>query len=579
MSNQLSSSKFNEYATVVCSLILGSLMVWYVYSLDLIKALTDANAHLNFSRMLFDSMTPGVSQIGFWPPLLHILLAPFTGIKFLYETGLAAAFVLMPFYAMGALFTYKLAWHFTKNFWLSFFATAIYMVNPYILYYSAVPMMEVMFLANLLGAAYFTAKWLERPRLSFLVLSGVFVALAGLSRFEGLLLIPVVGAIVLIQLVRTRKNYAQTEAVMILFSLVAVIGAVFITVYSWVFGGTPLAFTGGDWFRSSLFNFATRHNVVESIQYVLQVSYYMLSEPLVLLSLASFALLLLISKKRFEMSAVLAILAVPAVFVAIALFSGSYQAAVPSVPPYNIYLNERYGLTWIGFVILAPVMLLGSMFTRSKRNQILKFASVTASLVVVATMSFYSAGHLKTVAFDDKFIVISNNINAPRIRQHKDVANYMKSNYDFGKVLITRADNDPILANAGIDLKNYIYEGNYLYFDQTMKEPWIFARWVVMHNPEDVGDSWSLQNDTIVRDWGSSEEFNRYYDLVMENSKKRVYKINEEMVAQMTAKQGLKLSEIPSVNENIQWWNTSNIYAKIQDKFTAFETAADTKKN
>jgi hypothetical protein len=556
-----------DYLIAGVAVILGALMTAYLYSLGLIKALTDADAHLNFGRMMFDSMTPGISQIGFWPPLLHILLAPFTQIEFLYDTGLAGAIVLIPFFALGAVFTYRLAYHFTGNFWLAFAATTLYLTNPYILYYSAVPMMEVMFIANLLGCAYFLARWLNSQRLSHLLWSGIFITFASLSRFEGLILIPIVALIVIAQMIRKRKDYHQTEALMILFGLLAVIGAGVIVVYSWVFGGSPTTFTGGSWIKESVFNFATQGNAINTLRYVLEVCFYMLSQPVILLSLASLLLMFLVADKRFESAAVLFVLASPAVFVAIALFSGSYQAAVPSLPPHNIYLNERYGLTSIGFAILAPIMLAGYLMQRSVFSRALRFASAAAAVILVGSLFAFSFNHLKVVAFSEEFLVIRNNINAPRMQQRL-TAEYLNENYDYGKVLITRADNDPLLANAGIDLNDYVYEGNYLYFDQALKEPWIFARWVVMSNPEGA-DRWAAQNEQVLRAWGGSEEFLVYYDLVHENSKRLVYKINEKAVAEMAARESLNLSAIPSVNEGIEWWDPSEIYAKIQSEATA----------
>src|SRR3990167_3902627 len=69
-------------------LVIGSLYAWYVYELGFTLFLVDQNAHLNISRLIIDSLTPGISQIGFWPPLLHILMIPFSFIDVLYQSGI-----------------------------------------------------------------------------------------------------------------------------------------------------------------------------------------------------------------------------------------------------------------------------------------------------------------------------------------------------------------------------------------------------------------------------------------------------------------------------------------------------------
>src|SRR3989344_9668061 len=84
-----------EWGLMAFALCQGTVAAWYVHRLGLTKFLTDQSAHLNFARLTFDSLTPGFSQLGFWPPLLHFLLIPFVAIPPLYSSGLAGAFVLL----------------------------------------------------------------------------------------------------------------------------------------------------------------------------------------------------------------------------------------------------------------------------------------------------------------------------------------------------------------------------------------------------------------------------------------------------------------------------------------------------
>jgi hypothetical protein len=127
-------------------------------------------------------MTPGISQFGFWPPLLHIILLPFVSVDYLYHTGLAGACVLIPFLCVGTLFFYKLLFAFTKNKILSFSGSLMFLLNPWVLYYAVTPMMEILFISNLFISGYLFLKWIDTNKLKFLILAGLFISIASISK-------------------------------------------------------------------------------------------------------------------------------------------------------------------------------------------------------------------------------------------------------------------------------------------------------------------------------------------------------------------------------------------------------------
>jgi hypothetical protein len=567
----LLSSEF--FISVVAALI-GTLGVWYIHSLGLVRELTDAYAHLNFSKMFFESLTPGVSQIGFWPPLLHVLMAPFTLVPALYQSGLAGAVVLVPFYILGAVYSYKLLKLMTENEILSWIGAILFMVNPYVLYYASVPMMEVLFLGNLMCVSYYLARWFKHGQLSSLVLTGIFVTLAALSRFEGLILVPIVGTVLAIDLFMKKREHKQIQAVLILFLLVAVVGPLVILSYSWFFGDSPLAFTGGDWIKPAAMSegFQTKDSIVGSFRYMLHASYYMIGQNLVWFAAICLPFLALISRRRFETFSVLLILASPLIFIIIALTSGSYNIGLPELPPGKLFLNERYGLSWIGFAIIAPLLLFGAVLKLSQSNRFLKYAARFAVTIGAIALLLSSADFMNEVARQDKYFVIRNNINSPRGHQ-SEIGRELSQEYDYGKVLLARSDNDPVLAMAGIPLDEYIYEANYLYFDQAVNEPWLFARWVVMNNVGKVeGHNRVVGSDLVAQKWDGNEQFNSFYELVYENIGRRLYKVRDEKVAEYAKLTGLDLSRIPSVNKEIAKWDPAEFYKDIR-------VSLDVKKN
>ncbi len=552
-----------EILLVAGVLLIGAVMAWYVYAIGLTKALTDQSSHLNFARLSFDSMTPGVSQLGFWPPLLHILLMPFVAIPFLYQSGLAGAVVLLPCLALSTVILYRLVMRLTAHTTLALIAAVLFVINPFILYYATTPMMEVLFITNLFLVAYCMMLWLDTSRLAYLLAVGVFVSLACLSRFEGFLLVPITGLIVLVRLLRDRIAYREIEALLILFGLLAVVGLVIIFSYSMVYGHTPFAFAGGAWLRDPAASLRpARYSVLFTLRDAFVSSAYMLGTPLVFLSSLSFLLLLLFRRGRFETVVTLLILASPLFFVLFALFTGSITINVPELPPYIFFHNDRYALTWIGFTIVAPILFLSeldaSLVARKWMRSLLQPIGVPL-LLLLLSFNFF---HLYDVAVANDFSVIREDINSPDPEQMQ-VADELRAHYTGGKILSARVDNDPVLAQAGVPLDDYIYEGNYLYFDQVMREPWFFAQWVLMHNPAGSPDGWVQQNEPVYKVWGESKEFLQYYDLVLSNAKRKLYKLNENHLLQLVKARGYNTESIPSLNPRIVTWQPSTIYAEM----------------
>lgn len=565
-----------QWLVGLLALAAAALVLVRIASLGLLTVLTDELAHLNFARSLFDSSTPGISQIGFWPPLLHLLLAPFTAIPVLYDTGLAGAMVLVPFFIMGGVFLYLLLFKLTRSKSLSFFSSLLFLFNPYVLYYSVTPMMEILFLSNLFAVAYFVVSWLQEDKLKYLLWAAVFTALAGLSRYEGFVLIPVLIAVFVIQTLLKRKSRSELQATLIVYLFVAIIGVVAVMGFSWFYSGNPLSFAGGDWIREPSGEvFPAKQNIIASVRYFLHASYYMVGQPLVLISMVSFALLLLFLRRRFEAIAALLVLVSPLVLVIFAVYGGSYSISVPDLPPFTLFVNERYALTWIGFLILVPALLAAYMINAARNNRLLFNASLSAAGLLMTALLYFTASHFYDQAVAGKFYPVALNSNRPLTGQ-VTAARYLNKNYDFGKILLTRADNDPVLAEADLPLKNYIYEGNHLYFGQAVEEPWLFARWVIMHNPENETDAWAKENERISRKWGESEQFRYYYTLVSENAIRRIYKINDARVAGLAAEKGWNRSQIPSINSKITHWSPEDVYDRIKNPAFALETEPQT---
>lgn len=359
-----------ELLILFAVVFVGSLFAWHVYALELTTIFVDQNSHLNISRMVTDSLTPGISQFGFWPPFIHILLAPFSMITPLFESGLAGAFVLIPALGVGAIFLYQLLLLLTGKKVIGVIGALLLMANPYILYYAVTPMTEVLSISLLLGVAYFTANWLSTQKLSSLIYLGLLITLASLTRFEGFILFPLVGSIVLAKLLIQRKRYYEIEALLLLFSLVAGLGIAFVFIYGLIFGGNPLTFMVGAWSayeQQHDYLLPAEHNFRLSLVYLLYAAYYMVGKVQVWLAATALVFLLLLIRKRetyLSVVSVTLVLISPLIFNAFAITQGSAVLYVPDLPPYANFFNERYALNIIGIAIVTPLLLAAALHDR-----------------------------------------------------------------------------------------------------------------------------------------------------------------------------------------------------------------------
>jgi endo-1,4-beta-D-glucanase Y len=554
-----------EWVLVAITIVAQSIAAWWIHHLGMTLSLTDADAHIDFSRLLTHSLTPGISQIGFWPPLLQLVMAPYAANLYLYQTGLAGFFGILPFLVIGVIALYRLVTNLTNSRVFGFTAVLLFIADPYVLYYGSVPMMELLFVANLFTTAYNLVRWLQNHDLRHLIWLGVFVTLTAMSRFEGIALLPLIGIIIFLDLWRRKTQRTQLEATLLLFAMVAMVGLLFILVYSWVFGGTPLAFLSTSSVRDPVTNLTiTKYSIVKTLTYLGSASYVQLGRPLVWLGLSSLILAPIIKDKRFERIAALIVLISPILIIATTLFNGTESVLTPNLPPYNFYHNDRYALTWIGLVIVGPLSVLAGLLAYARSRRLVRPLVTFAVSLSLSCLLAFSGYRLYTVAYAQQFPAVARNINGPIDPQRsyqEGVADFLKSHYDFGYVLLTRSNEDPVLHDSQVPLQNFIYEANYRYFDQTLTEPEIFARWVVTNNPAD-GDAWSAQNDDVEKLIPKSS-FQQDYTLVYQNQYRNVYEINQTAVLQEALDRGYNPQMIPSLTSQPSPWDPGTVYSAL----------------
>lgn len=537
------------------ALMLGIVAAYFFYSAGMLAILVDENAHLNVARQVFDSLTPGFSQLGLWPMLFHIVLSPFVQIDFLWRSGLAGFLPSVLFFAFSCLFLFKAIDYAVGDKSLALMGTAIFAFNPYVLYFATVAMMEMLFIMNLIITAYYYIRWEKTNKLTDLMGFSIFISLSSISRFEGLALPLVFFFLIIFKRLGKIKTFGkkELEATLIVFLFLASFGLEILLLYSFVFAADPFAFASGEWSafsqqHSGAFVLPAEGNLYNSFLYMAYSARHMVEVYTLVFS--ALALLIFIFWRKGGYLKILLIFSVPFLFNIFSLYWGNSIVYLPELPPYERFLNVRYGIFIVPFAAASAAFLLSLVRHPFVRR-------VSALLLLALSGNFFF------LYVNPQNSVISKESAGYPPASAMETAEVFLDNYDGGKVLLTRGLNDYLIRNSKIDISDTINESNYLYWQQSLEEPWIFARWVVMLN----GDSeyiWEASNDEISRKWSGDQWFLQFYEVKSSNNDYILLKIKEDSVLRWAEYNKIDEKKIPSINTHIENWDVSRIKEEIK---------------
>ena len=109
---------------------------------------------------MIDSRTPGYDQVGtVWLPLPHWAMLPFVRVDSLWRSGLAGAIPSAIAFVLGGMFLFGAALRIFDCAAAALAATALFALNPNMLYLQSTPMTESIFCGCLLALLYFTVRF------------------------------------------------------------------------------------------------------------------------------------------------------------------------------------------------------------------------------------------------------------------------------------------------------------------------------------------------------------------------------------------------------------------------------------
>jgi dolichyl-phosphate-mannose-protein mannosyltransferase len=441
---------------------LSASAVWWCFSQGYTLYYGDAEAHLNIARRVLDSRTPSGEQLGtVWLPLPHVLMLPLVRRDDLWQSGLAGAIPSAICFVVAGAFLFAAARRAYQSTAAGYAAALLFALNPNMLYLQATPMTEPMF-AACLAALLWATLWFRDSQSPWALLAAAAAAnAAALTRYEGWFLIPFAALYLL--MVARRKKYA------FIFAALAGLGPLSWLAHNQYYFSNPLEFYNGEYSAKAIYarqlvqgiaHYPGDHNWRQALQYYFEA--VKLTTGWLLLALAMLGAAAVLIKRAWW---VLVLLALPAAFYVLSVYSSGTPIYVPHLWP-NGWYNTRYGLALLPLAAMAAAALVAILPYRGR-------AWAAGLLVAGVGGSSILAGLAGEVACWKEAQV---NSMARRTWTHQ-AAEYLATHYKAGGgIIYSFGDLTGVLREAAIPLREGLHQGNRPSWDAATIRPDLFLR-------------------------------------------------------------------------------------------------------
>lgn len=500
MINKLINTKVVMFLTVVLSVV-----AWYwSYTNNFVLTYNDAASHLNIARRIVDNFTPGLAQIGtVWLPLPHLLMLIFAWNDFLWKTAIAGSIISMAAYIASVVFTFKTINILTGKRIGALIGALVIALNPNFLYLQTTPMTESITLATFILSIYFLSKYLINRSTISLVLTGVFVMLATLSRYDGwflfltlCLLIPIAGI--------ANNGLKRAEGEVFLFATVGGLGIGLWLLWNWTIFGDPLYFILGPYsayaqqkILKHVGQLPTQGNLYNAVYYFVWSVIDNLGILITAAGLTSILAVPFTLKKKTQIIIILAALS-PLVFNILSLYIGQSAMNIPQAISNPGIFNIRYGI----MLLPSMALILGLVASRFSITAIL-----FSLLIFIQTFIFFQGGY--PISLQDGIKGLQNTYYTV------EASKWLEENYKGGLILVTLASHDAFVARTHIPIKNYIHEGNGKYWQQALNDPSSIVEYVAFL---------TFPPDAVYKRLKNSPSFKKNYAIVHTYKEFEIYK-------------------------------------------------------
>ncbi len=454
------------FATLLLLAVLSAAALTWVARHGYTLYYGDAEAHLNIARRIVDSRTPGYAQIGtVWLPLPHVLMLPLVRDDALWRSGLAGAIPSAACFVLAGTCLFVLSRR-ALGAAAAAAATAVFALNPNLLYLQAAPMTEPIFFGALLALLYCSVVFRQKQSVVAVMGAGLASTAASLTRYEAWFLIPFVA---LYFFLAGKRRLAPA----VLFAGVAALGPLYWLVHNWYYFKNPLEFYNGPWSAKAIYQRALQsgmaryrgdHNWADAWLYFSSAARLCAGLPAVCLGLAGI-IAAVIRRAIWP----LVFLSLAPLFYVWSIHSSGTPIFVPHLWP-NSYYNTRYGLAAFPLIAFGA----GALVTLVPA----RFRAAVALLVAGGSVTPWLA-YPRTEAW---ICWKESQVNSESRRAWtREAADFLRSRYAGGGIAAPFGDITGIFREAGIPLKDTLHEGNSPGWEAAVSRPELFLKeeWAV----------------------------------------------------------------------------------------------------
>ncbi len=328
-------------AAVICFLSAAvALFAWWCFRNGYILSYGDAQSHLNISRGIIDSRTPGYDQLGtVWLPILHVICLPFVGNDWLWSTGLAGTLPVALCFVLAGTCFYLAALEAYGNVSAAAVVVACFALNPNVLYLAVIPMTEIVFLAGIALVLLAVLRSRSPQRRRWLVLGVLACWMLSLTRYDGWFLVPFITIWFATATVRSKTF------LLVAFGIAASLAPLYWLAHNWWETGNPLDFYNGPYSAVSIQGGQTYpgyHDWFAAVHYYCSAGTLCAGSALVLLGVVG----AWCAHRYRALQPVLFLSLTPIFYIWSMHSSGGTPIHIPPLWPFTYY-NSRYGIAFV----------------------------------------------------------------------------------------------------------------------------------------------------------------------------------------------------------------------------------------
>jgi hypothetical protein len=443
------SGRVRLEATLVASsaAILIALAAAWFYGQGFILYYGDAQSHLNISRHVLDSRTPGYGQIGgVWLPVLHLICLPFVASDFLWASGLAGTLPVAGCFVIAVTFFYLAAREMYDDWLAAAITSACFALNPNLLYLGSIPMAEVVFLAAFSVLLYSLLRFRRTQHRGLITVAAAASVMASLTRYDGWFLIPFF-TLGFFLFARERRLRAA-----LLFGAIASLGPLYWLAHNlWIFGDA-LDFYRGPGSAKAINQRAIDagqppyrgdHNWGLAAFYYATAGRFCTGWPLFLAGIAGAAF----AVWKHRATAIWLLLLTPAFYIW-SMYSSNAPIFVPTLYPFSYY-NTRYGIA----VLPLAAFGVGALVLAIPRSW--RKASLVLPLLAISPWLIHHSRQTWVCWKESERNSISRRAWTAK------AADFLAQNYHRGDgILMSFGDVPGVLCRDGIHIAESLHEGN-----------------------------------------------------------------------------------------------------------------------